>query len=130
MGRIYETAAPDRYDILKEYARKNRRNPTDSETILWEALRREIKGYKFRRQHPLGDYIVDLVCLPLKLVIEVDREYHDTESQQQADQYRTEFLESKGYCVARFKNAVVNCDVKTVIDRIKDIINKIENNHE
>ena len=57
MSHRYETAAPDRYEILKRFARKNRKEMTVSETILWDALRHEIQGYKFRRQHTIGDYI-------------------------------------------------------------------------
>jgi len=72
MERKYVTAAPDRYDLLKEFARFNRREMTKTETILWNVLRSEFRGLKFRRQHPIGDYIADFLCLSEKLVIEVD----------------------------------------------------------
>lgn len=124
------TAAPDRYDLLKEFARNNRREMTMSETILWNALRSDFRGIKFRRQHPIGDYIADFLCLSEKLVIEVDGGYHIEPQQQQEDQWRTEYLQSKGYHVIRFKNEDVDTDVKSVIRRIKEELINIENNHE
>ncbi len=124
MGYKYETAAPDRYDLLKEYARENRREMTESEIILWNALRHSLQGYKFRRQHPLMDYIADFVCLSEKLVIEVDGGYHDDEQQQHDDQIRTDYLQEKGFRVIRFRNEEVNTDVKSVILRIKEELNK------
>ena len=103
---------------------------TESEIVLWNVLRKEIKGYKFRRQHPIGDYIADFLCVTEKLVIEVDGGYHDNPQQQQEDQWRTDYLLSKGYRVLRFKNEEVNFDTKSVISRIKEELTKIENNYE
>ena len=124
------TAAPDRYDLLKEFARHNRREMTKTETILWNVLRSEFRGLKFRRQHPIGDYIADFLCLSEKLVIEVDGGYHNEPQQQQEDQWRTEFLQSKGYRVIRFKNEDVDTEVKGVIRRIKEELINIENSYE
>ena len=122
----HETAAPDRYDLLKQFARHNRKEMTPSEAILWNVLREEIKSYKFRRQHPIGDYIADFLCLQLKLVIEVDGEYHDDPQQMTEDQWRTEFLQSKGYRVIRFTNEQINTAIAEVIRRIKEELIKIE----
>ena len=130
MERRHETAAPDRYDLLKKFAKRNRREMTKSETILWNALRSEVKSYKFRRQHPIGDYIADFLCMQTKLVVEVDGGYHNDPQQQQEDQWRTEFLESKGYHVIRFKNEEVDTEVKSVIRRIKEELINLEDNHE
>ena len=130
MKRNFETASPDRYDILKAYARQNRREMTESETVLWNALRNEFRGIKFRRQHPIGDYIADFLCLKAKLVIEVDGGYHDKPQQQLEDQWRTEFLQSKGYRVIRFTNEEVNSQLKGVISRIKEELIKIEVDYE
>ncbi len=118
----YVTASPDRYEILRDFAKKNRREMTESEEILWKAIRKDIQSYKFRRQHPIGDYIADFICLPKKLVIEVDGGYHDTPEQQQEDQIRTSFLESKGHTVIRFKNDEILYDLPMVIMRIKEIL--------
>lgn len=114
--------------MLKEFAKHNRREMTKSETILWNALRRDIKSYKFRRQHPIGDYIADFLCVTNKMVIEVDGEYHNDPQQQQEDQWRTEYLERKGYKVIRFTNEEVNSDVKGVISKIKEELINIEDN--
>ena len=123
----HETAAPDRYGLLKEFARQNRREMTPSETTLWNALRNEFRSVKFRRQHPIGDYIADFLCLSEKLVIEVDGGYHNEPQQQQEDQWRTEFLERKGYKVIRFTNEEVDTNVKGVISRIKEeLFNNID----
>ena len=130
MERKHETAAPDRYDLLKEFARHNRREMTRSETVLWDALRSEFRGIKFRRQHPIGDYIADFLCLTEKLVVEVDGGYHDNPQQQQEDQWRTEYLQSKGYHLMRFKNEEVDTDVKGVIRSIKEELIKIEDSYE
>ena len=130
MKRNFETASPDRYDILKAYARQNRREMTESETVLWNALRNEFRGIKFRRQHPIGDYIADFLCLKAKLVIEVDGGYHDKPQQQLEDQWRTEFLQSKGYRVIRFTNEEVSSQLKGVISRIKEELIKIEVDYE
>jgi len=100
---------------------------TLSETILWESLRKELKGFRFRRQHVIGDYIADFVCLSKKLVIEVDGGYYDTPEQQADDQIRTEVFRRMGFEVLRFKNEEVNLDVKEVIQRIKKELIKIEN---
>ena len=130
MERKHVTAAPDRYDLLKEFARNNRREMTMSETILWNTLRSEFRGIKFRRQHPIGDYIADFLCLSEKLVIEVDGGYHNEPQQQQEDQWRTEYLQSKGYRLIRFKNEEVDTDVKGVIRKIKEELINIEDSYE
>ena len=130
MDSRYKTASPDRYEVLKDFARFNRREMTESETVLWNALRKQIKSCKFRRQHPIGDYIADFFCLTNKLVIEVDGGYHDSPEQQISDQWRTEFLKGKGYHVVRFSNAEVNTDIDEVIRKIKEIITNIEDNYE
>ena len=119
MSFHYETAAPDRYELLKDFAKKNRREMTVSERLLWEALRKLNCGYHFRRQHPIGDYIADFICIKKMLVIEVDGGYHNEPIQQQDDQVRTDYLESKGYTVIHFKNEEINNNLQEVIIRIK-----------
>ena len=120
MGFHYETAAPDRYELLKDFAKENRREMTESERVLWEKLRKLNCGYHFRRQHPIGDYIADFICLQKMLVIEVDGGYHNKPQQQQEDQWRTKFLESKGYTVIRFNNEEISNNLHEVITRIKE----------
>ena len=115
-----KTAAPDRYGLLKDFAKKNRREMTESERVLWEALRELKCGFRFRRQHPIGDYIADFVCLKKKLVIEVDGAYHNEPQQQEEDQLRTEFMEKMGYTIIRFKNEEINNNLSEVIKIIKE----------
>jgi very-short-patch-repair endonuclease len=126
MSYKYETASSDRYDLLKTFAKYNRREMTQSETILWKALRHELRAYRFRRQHPIGDYIADFVCLSRRLIVEVDGGYHDTCEQQDDDQMRTDYLNQMGFEVMRFKNEEVDFDVKAVISMIKEKIINIE----
>ena len=82
-------------------ARILRKNPTDTERALWRRLRlRQVEGCRFRRQRPIGPYVVDLVCLDRKLIVEVDGGNHAV--QVGYDTERTAWLESRGYRVIRF----------------------------
>lgn len=103
----YMTADPILYDRLKEYARDMRKNPTEAEKVAWSVLCDEQTGYKFRRQHIIGDYIVDFVCLEKMLIVEIDGEYHNDWEQQVDDASRTEWLAIKGFRVIRYTNAQV-----------------------
>ena len=124
MGHRNETAAPDRYNILKGFAKENRNNMTTAEKILWEELKNSKTGYKFRRQHPIGDYIADFICIKKKLVIEVDGGYHNTMEQQQDDAVRTIDIENMEYSVIRFTNDEVENNTQTVMLKIKEILYK------
>lgn len=115
----YKWASSDIYPILKDYARKNRKNPTQSESILWNALRKELKPFRFRRQYIIGDFIADFVCLAHKLIIEVDGAYHSEPQQAIKDSQRSTFLKSIGFKVIRFTNEDINNDIRDVINRIK-----------
>ena len=101
------TAHPDIYQILKNNAVNNRKNPTDAEALLWQCIRDRQLGLKFRRQHAIGDYIADFICLEISLIIEVDGKYHNIEEQQEKDRIRTEFLNEQGFYVLRFTNEEV-----------------------
>lgn len=85
------------------FARRLRRESTDAETQLWFQLRaRRLDGRKFRRQHPIGAFVVDFVCLKSRLVVEVDGDQHA--NRKSSDDERTRFLEARGYRVLRFWN--------------------------
>ena len=87
-------------------ARKLRKHPTDAERLLWRHLRlRQLGGYKFRRQQPLGPYIIDFVCLEQRLCVEVDGGQHA--EQAEGDAQRTAWLEAEGFRVLRFWNTEV-----------------------
>jgi adenine-specific DNA-methyltransferase len=91
---------------MTEVARQFRKEPTPSEDILWQALRgRKLEGRKFRRQQPIGAFVVDFFCGAERLIVEVDGGVH--ESQQEADQQRQELLESLGLRVVRISSELV-----------------------
>jgi very-short-patch-repair endonuclease len=93
---------------------------------MWLSLRNnQLDGFKFRRQHPLLRYVADFYCHQLKLVIEIDGEYHQTVDQKKLDKERTVNIEFQGLDVIRFTNAEVLTDMDSVLRKIKEFI-KIE----
>ena len=114
----YKTAHPDIYALLKENAQNHKRFPTEAEKCLWEVLRSKKMGFRFRRQHIIGDFIVDFICIPLNLIIEVDGKYHSTPKQQEADYLRDSLLNQAGYTILRFTNEEVIGNIDHVIHRI------------
>ncbi len=103
---------------LTSRARQLRRDATDAEQLLWSVLRdRQLGGDKFRRQTPIGAYIVDFLCMQRRLVIELDGSQHQQRAD--SDRERTEFLESLGYRVLRFWNNDVFDDLASVVDAIR-----------
>jgi isoleucyl-tRNA synthetase len=88
-------------DFATQKAQEMRKNPTDTERKLWDLLRAEKTGYKFRRQQPIGHYIADFYCAEKRLVIEVDGSQH---AENEVDVLRTQWLESQGLKVLRFWN--------------------------
>ena len=119
---IYETGT-ENYNLLKEFAQYNRKNPTEAESFLWNHLRDKALDDKFRRQHVIGDYIADFVCLHKKLIIEVDGAYHLVEDQIIKDTNRTEWLEHLGFIVIRFSNEEVLYDTARVMSEIQQALN-------
>ena len=120
MSTTYETADPLLYGKLKEYARQNKENPTEAERILWRYLQKSQLGKPFRRQHIIGAFIVDYVCLPARLVIEVDGGYHQLPDQQISDEERSDWLNRRGYKLLRFTNEEVIFDTDKVRTIIKE----------
>lgn len=121
----YETADASLYKILQERALQHRNYPTQAEAVLWEYLKGNRLGAKFRRQHPIGQYIPDFVCLSKQLIIEVDGGYHFIGDQIISDEQRTAYLESFGYHVIRFKNEEVLADTQNVLQKIRHIMNHL-----
>jgi len=92
-------------------ARKLRSTPTDAEIRLWSRLRRkQLAGFRFRRQHPLGPYVVDFFCAAAKLIVEVDGGQHANDGDA-----RTRWLEARGYRVIRFWNNEVLANTEGVL---------------
>ena len=104
---------------LNHLAKNLRRNQTQAELNLWWALRsRQIEGAKFKRQHPIGPYIVDFICFDAKLVVEVDGSQHALRVDE--DAIRTHFLESKVLTVVRFTNLDVLNNMEGVVFTITE----------
>ena len=109
------------YDLMKENAYSNRKNPTEAEAVMWSLLRRNNLGLHFRRQHIILDYIVDFICIEKGLVIELDGGYHNNPEQQEHDQQRTAHLQRLGYTELRFTNEELLCDPEGVMAKIESI---------
>ena len=116
---VWKVASPDRYGLLKEYAKENRNNMTEAESALWDLISNNNLGAKFLRQYIIGDYIVDFICRDHQLVIEVDGGYHSEPRQMESDEQRNKKLQEKGYRVLRFKNEEILFDLNKVVNEIK-----------
>jgi 5-methyltetrahydrofolate--homocysteine methyltransferase len=104
----YLTANPLYYSLLKGYAEKNKKKSTQAEQALWQFLRgKNLRGFKFRRQHIIDQFIADFVCLEKGLVIELDGKIHQLPDNKIKDEERTRRLNDLGFEVIRFKNEEV-----------------------
>jgi very-short-patch-repair endonuclease len=98
--------------------RRLRRTSTDAEKLLWQKLRaRQLGGAKFRRQTPIGPYIVDFVSFEHRLVVEIDGGQHNVSQGRQHDIKRTAWLEAQGFRVLRFWNNQVLTNLEGVLER-------------
>ena len=116
----YITADLQTYKYLKDVRQDLKENPTEAEKVIWEYLRNKKTGYKIRRQHVIDNFIVDFVCLPKKVVIEIDGGIHL--QQKELDELRTNTLNEKGYRVIRFTNEEVMHNPAVIAASIKDIL--------
>ena len=122
MAYEYQWADPVLYKRLKEFAKENRKNPTEAESALWTFLRANSLGLPFKRQHIIGPYIADFVCLPAKLIVEIDGGYHQLPEQQSSDSEREQWLEEQGFTVIRFTNEEVIGDTENVLETIEQYL--------
>jgi type I restriction enzyme R subunit len=103
-------------------ARELRRNETESERVAWRLLRTlRFKGFKFRRQHAVGQYIVDFCCPRRRLIVELDGGVHAQPSQTRRDASRDAELKRMGYAVARFPNGIVVEAPELFLEKVLDI---------
>ncbi len=124
-GFGYEMADPTVYGLLKEYAEKNRNEPTAAEAVLWEHLKsKQFESFKFRRQHIIGTYIADFVCLDRQVVIEIDGTIHQLPENRESDEVRSNWLEEKGFSVIRFTNDEVIKQTSKVLETLSAELNK------
>lgn len=100
-------------------ARELRKNMTLQERKLWKFLRnRSVNNCRFRRQFPVGNYIVDFICREKRLIIELDGGQHNEDKNIIYDAKRTKFLENEGYKVIRFWNNDVDYNIEAVVEEI------------
>lgn len=127
-GQLYwKTANPANYNLLKEFCKEMRNKPTEAERFLWSALSgKKLEGYKFRRQHIIGNYIADFICLKQNLIIEVDGLIHQLPENKVSDAERTAWLEEQGYKVIRFTNDEVLYSLESTLDKITSVIKEYE----
>lgn len=121
-GLNYQLADSSLYGLLKQFVKKNRKDETPAESVLWRFLRNDQLGVHFRRQHIIGEYIADFACLPKRLIIEVDGGYHQLPTQQISDSKRTAWLEKKGFKVVRFTNEEILFNTDNTIKKIREYI--------
>ena len=96
-------------------ARNLRKNSTNQESVLWQILRnRKFYGYKFKRQHPIGKYILDFICEEKRITIELDGSQHNEPQNIKKDNNRTEFLMLEGYRVVRIWNNDIDNNLEGV----------------
>jgi very-short-patch-repair endonuclease len=105
--------------IRRAAARKLRADTTPHERILWRALKQlPLAGTHFRRQAPIGPYVVDFLCPAARLIIELDGGHHNEDETATRDQARQLWLEKEGYRVVRFWNSEITSDLTAVLERI------------
>ncbi len=115
----YQTANTAIYGLLKKFVEEHRSNPTETEDLLWEVVRgRKLDSFKFRRQHIIGTYIADFVCLSQRLIVEVDGLIHEIPENKLSDTERTAELNTFGFEVLRFTN-------DEVINKTEYVLNSI-----
>jgi very-short-patch-repair endonuclease len=107
-------------------ARELRRRQTDAEKALWARLQnRQLGGVKFRRQQPLGSYIVDFVSLEKQIIVEVDGGQHGEDREVERDDARTAWLKNRGYQVLRFWNNEVLLNMEAVLECIMEAMREV-----
>jgi len=107
------------YSKYKQRRVSLRRTQTKPEELLWRKIRHKQLGVKFRRQHGIGDYIVDFYCAEYSLVIELDGDSHFTSDAQEYDRIRDQFLCSRGLKVLRFTNRQIMEELDSVLDKTR-----------
>jgi very-short-patch-repair endonuclease len=106
-----------------KHAQELRKHLTHAESLLWEKLRnRKLDGFKFRRQHPIHQFVANFYCAAANLVVEVDGGYHKENEQKNYDIGRTSELEDYGIKVIRFENKQIEENITEVLTEIKNYL--------
>ena len=128
-GQPYQTADPQVYRYLKRFAKDNRTFSTDAEAILWRNLKgKKLENYKFRRQHIIGRYIADFICIKKNLVIELDGLIHQLPENKESDEIRTSYLNEHGFTVLRFTNSQILNNIENAISKILKTLESLPDN--
>ncbi len=108
------------FNILKLKERRSnlRSKQTHQETLIWSCIKNQQLGFKFRRQHSIGGYVVDFYCPKKKLIIEIDGSQHFKKNAREYDENRTNFFQGLNLKVIRFTNTEINKNIKGVILKI------------
>jgi very-short-patch-repair endonuclease len=110
---------------LKQIRKDLRNNATTAEAVLWKSLQRsQLEGQKFRRQHSVGNYVLDFYCPAEKLAIELDGNHHFTDAGYEYDLSRTAFLNDLKIQVLRFENKLIFQNIESVLEAIKSAFRK------
>ena len=117
-GNMFYGSSP----IIFANARELRNEPTASEVIFWSLLKQHFPNYRFKRQHPVSQFITDFYCHKLKLVIEIDGSIHLSNEARNNDKIRDEFMQSLGLKIIRFTNDEVCKNGERAIEKLKEII--------
>lgn len=116
---MWKGASPE----IFRHAEYLRNNPTEAETKLWEQLQRHpFNRYHFRRQHPIHKFIADFYSHKLRLIVEIDGRYHETEQQQEKDRSRSELLKFQKLEILRFTNQQVLQNMEAVLNILSNKI--------
>ena len=119
LPQIYGGASGKKFAFAKE----QRRNPTETENLLWTELRaKKLGGFKFRRQHPYARFVLDFYCISEQLSIEIDGGIHDSPKNIEYDKMRTNFLKENGIHEIRFSNQRIKQEMDKVL---KNILEKL-----
>jgi very-short-patch-repair endonuclease len=109
-----------------KFAKLLRNNPTHTEILFWEKVRNKSLGFKVRRQHPIGQFIVDFYIHELKLVIEIDGGIHMKKDQKKYDLFRDSEMERHQIRVIRFKNEEIEYNIEKCLTELKNRIKESE----
>ena len=108
-------------------AKRLRRSMTHAEVLLWQQLRHDsVDGLRFRRQHPIGPYVADFACVPIKLVIELDGATHGSDSQVAHDRRRSAYMARQGWKKIRFSNFDMYDDLPGVMEAIWRTVRRVK----
>lgn len=108
----------------KELRRGLRKTMPPAEVILWQCLRGQQIGYKFRRQYSVGAYVIDFYCPQMKLAIELDGESHYVDGAEERDKQRQDFIESFGVRFLRFTNVDIYDNIEGVLEQIVQVLSQ------